>query len=49
MIELGVIAETAQDVHQALQELARAPPQESAQPLAGEEHVSGVDYIDEKS
>ena len=26
------------------EELARAPPQESAQPLAGEEHVVGVDY-----
>jgi hypothetical protein len=29
------------------EELARAPPQESAQPLAGEEHVAGVDYNDE--
>ena len=34
-------------MHQALQELARAPPQESAQPLAGEEHVAGVDSNDE--
>ena len=29
------------------EELARAPPQESAQPLAGEEHVAGVYYNDE--
>ena len=47
LIELGVSEERAQDVHQASQELARAPPQESAQPLAGEEHVAGVDYNDE--
>jgi len=46
LIELGVSEERAQDVHQASQELARAPPQESAQPLAGEEHVAGVDYND---
>ena len=47
LIELGVSKERAQDVHQASQELARAQPQESAQPLAGEEHVAGVDYNDE--
>ena len=44
LIELGVSEERAQYAHQASQELARAPPQESAQPLAGEEHVAGVDY-----
>ena len=49
LIELGVSEERAHDVHQALHELARAPPQESAQPLAGEEHVAGVDYSDEQS
>ena len=47
LIELGVSKERAQYEHQASQELARAPPQESAQPLAGEEHVAGVDYNDE--
>ena len=47
LLELGVSKESAQYVHQASQELARAQPQESAQPLAGEEHVAGVDYNDE--
>ena len=28
--------------------MARAPPPESAQLLAGEEHVAGVDYNDER-
>ena len=40
LIELGVSEERAQNVHHASQELARAPPQESAQPLAGVEHVA---------
>ncbi|MFM7984212.1 MAG: hypothetical protein ACKPKO_33305, partial [Candidatus Fonsibacter sp.] len=35
------------DVHQALLDLAWAPPQDSAQPLAGEDHVAGVEYNDE--
>ena len=44
MIQLGVSEERAHDVHQAVHELARAPPHESAPPLAGEEHVAGLDY-----